>query len=152
MTNNSIAPPLQVLKCLIANSAALSGECASEVAYAVRMALFQYKDNSDLTATCDADVGRYCKGEEAKGLGGFVIGVYGQCLTDVYTKKRSMNAGCAELVRLASTTPEFLNAAPGPGGGGASANVEALGRLVASLQAQVGLETSLRAVHLAQVG
>lgn len=133
----------QVLKCFVANHLALSGECQSEVAYAVRMALFQYKEGMDLTAPCDADVNRYCKGEEAKGLGGFVIGVYGQCLTDVYTKKRSMNGECAELVKLASTTPEFLNVTREGGTDVNGVSVEALSRLVTTLQAQVGC----RALH-----
>ena len=78
-----------------------------KVAYAVRMALWQYGMGASLTAPCDAEVGRLCHPEEAKEINKVVIGVYGQCLVSQQSKAIT-NPECRALVKLASKEGAYV--------------------------------------------
>eukprot|EP00270_Netrium_digitus_P010393 TRINITY_DN3221_c1_g1_i5.p1 TRINITY_DN3221_c1_g1~~TRINITY_DN3221_c1_g1_i5.p1 ORF type:complete len:932 (-),score=260.15 TRINITY_DN3221_c1_g1_i5:314-3109(-) len=89
-----------VLRCMVTNYKKLSTSCATEVSYAVRMALWQYKKGAELTQPCDGDVEKKCHEDEAKNISGVVIGHYGQCL--VQQKQSTLDPGCKVLVKVAN--------------------------------------------------
>ncbi|CAM6095965.1 unnamed protein product [Calypogeia fissa] len=95
----------QVLKCFVNQYKNLTGGCQSEVEYAVRMALFQYKFDSNLTFPCDEVVKKSCDPNEAKPIEGVVIGTYGQCL--ITQGRRTLNPDCRLLVRVATKNGAF---------------------------------------------
>lgn len=72
-----------------------------QVAYAVRMALWQYQFGSNLTLPCDSVVKSSCDTKEAKAIENVVIGTYGQCLT-LSQNFKGMNPECKALVRVAT--------------------------------------------------
>ncbi|OAE35399.1 hypothetical protein AXG93_2587s1140 [Marchantia polymorpha subsp. ruderalis] len=90
-----------VLKCFVAQYKNLTGGCQTEVAYAVRMALWQYQFGSNLTLPCDSVVKSSCDTKEAKAIENVVIGTYGQCLT-LSQNFKGMNPECKALVRVAT--------------------------------------------------
>eukprot|EP00850_Spirogloea_muscicola_P014522 SM000105S13867 [mRNA] locus=s105:179263:185692:- [translate_table: standard] len=87
-----------VLRCFVQKFKELSGRCQTEVSYAVRMALWQYKKGASLTEACDADVERTCSSEDAKEINGAVIALYGQCLLSQEQSK--LDEGCKQLVTV----------------------------------------------------
>ncbi|GJP36222.1 hypothetical protein CLOM_g20753, partial [Closterium sp. NIES-68] len=92
-----------VLKCMVDNFKSLAPTCQSEVAYVVRMALFQYHHGAELTAPCDAAVDEVCTSTgsaKPKEINGAVIGVYGQCLLSA--KPDKLSEDCRGLVKVAA--------------------------------------------------
>lgn len=78
-----------------------------KVAYAVRMALWQYGMGASLTAPCDAEVARLCQPEDAKEINKVVIGTYGQCLVS-QPRKAITSPACRALVNLASKEGAYV--------------------------------------------
>ncbi|KAL3684822.1 hypothetical protein R1sor_002844 [Riccia sorocarpa] len=98
-----------VLKCFVSKFHKLSGGCQTEVAYAARMALWQYRLGSNLTADCDDDVQKSCD-KDVKPIENVVIGSYGQCLTSQNLKK--LNSGCRALVQAATKEGSYVGGRP----------------------------------------
>eukprot|EP00271_Cylindrocystis_brebissonii_P000507 TRINITY_DN1061_c0_g3_i1.p1 TRINITY_DN1061_c0_g3~~TRINITY_DN1061_c0_g3_i1.p1 ORF type:complete len:958 (-),score=202.65 TRINITY_DN1061_c0_g3_i1:1362-4235(-) len=92
-----------VLKCFVDKYKKLSASCATEVSYAVRMALWQYTKGAELTAPCDPvledpAIAASCALEDAKPINGAVIAVYGQCLLS--QKLPELPKDCKKLVKV----------------------------------------------------
>ncbi|CAI7795594.1 unnamed protein product [Closterium sp. NIES-54] len=103
-----------VLKCLVDYQSDLSASCHTEVgaihtevAYAVRMALWMYHRGSDLTKGCDALVDSRCanytsssgsSSNRRASVSGAVVGQYAQCLMD--QPKVALGNECSPLVAL----------------------------------------------------
>eukprot|EP00271_Cylindrocystis_brebissonii_P014317 TRINITY_DN3562_c0_g8_i1.p1 TRINITY_DN3562_c0_g8~~TRINITY_DN3562_c0_g8_i1.p1 ORF type:complete len:1638 (-),score=492.31 TRINITY_DN3562_c0_g8_i1:1373-6286(-) len=98
-----------VLKCCVRKFRKLSASCQTEVAYAVRMSLFQYSLGSELTKACDPIVQSQCQPSsgEAVPVGGAVIGVFGQCLMTQSWK--DMDLECKRLIKVASKEGAHAN-------------------------------------------
>eukprot|EP00271_Cylindrocystis_brebissonii_P009749 TRINITY_DN2493_c0_g1_i1.p1 TRINITY_DN2493_c0_g1~~TRINITY_DN2493_c0_g1_i1.p1 ORF type:complete len:1041 (-),score=222.27 TRINITY_DN2493_c0_g1_i1:278-3400(-) len=93
-----------VLKCFVNKYKKLSASCATEVSYAVRMALWQYAKGADLTQACDPvlespAVQLSCPTvADAQPINGAVIAVYGQCL--LQQKLKDLPKECKKLVKV----------------------------------------------------
>ncbi|CAI5958736.1 unnamed protein product, partial [Closterium sp. NIES-64] len=95
-----------VLKCLVDYQSDLSASCHTEVAYAVRMALWMYHRGSDLTKGCDAIIDSRCanytttsgSSNRRASVSGAVVGQYAQCLMD--QPKEALGNECLPLVAL----------------------------------------------------
>ncbi|KAL2619820.1 hypothetical protein R1flu_000025 [Riccia fluitans] len=98
-----------VLKCFVSKFHKLSGGCQTEVAYAARMALWQYQFGSNLTDVCDEVVKKFCD-KDVKPIANVVIGAYGQCLTS--PNLRNLNPGCKALVQAATKEGSYVGERP----------------------------------------
>lgn len=89
-----------VLKCLVEHHAQISdGNCASEVSRAVRMALWQYRKGSAMTAACDEDAAT-CQPPSGKTLKS--VGVVGRCLSKKVAEDQKLTPGCKSIVSIAA--------------------------------------------------
>eukprot|EP00897_Mesotaenium_endlicherianum_P000593 jgi/Mesen1/10534/ME000083S10041 len=95
-----------VLRCMVSKFKKLSASCQTEVSYAVRMALWQYKEGAELTQSCDKNVKELCTTEDAKPINGAVIGSYGQCL--IGQKWSKLDPGCKVLVKVSAKEGAYV--------------------------------------------
>jgi hypothetical protein len=68
---------------------------------AVRMAFWDYKNNTALTQPCDSDVESTCDAGRAK-RSVYTIGVVGRCLTKQLAQGRPLTPPCRKLVSVAA--------------------------------------------------
>ena len=68
---------------------------------AVRMAFWDYKNNTALTAPCDTDVKAYCEIATSK-RSVYTIGVVGRCLTKQLASSLPLSPPCRKLVSVAA--------------------------------------------------
>ncbi|KAG1672451.1 hypothetical protein FOA52_013237 [Chlamydomonas sp. UWO 241] len=126
-----------VLKCLAANFKQLAEPCQAEMSRAVRVALWDYKPASALTADCDGDVAAKCpQGAHKRSGSPFTIGVVGRCLSKSLVQREHMSGKCRDLV---------LVAAPKDARGlfGEADSNSAIVEKLASLQSAAGLDRVL---------
>eukprot|EP00242_Pyramimonas_sp_CCMP2087_P000757 CAMPEP_0198232122 /NCGR_PEP_ID=MMETSP1445-20131203/115560_1 /TAXON_ID=36898 /ORGANISM="Pyramimonas sp., Strain CCMP2087" /LENGTH=884 /DNA_ID=CAMNT_0043912773 /DNA_START=630 /DNA_END=3284 /DNA_ORIENTATION=- len=89
-----------VLKCLVEHHNQISdGNCANEVSRAVRMALWQYRKGSAMTAACDEDAAS-CQPPSGKTLKS--VGVVGRCLSKKVAEDQKLVPGCKAIVSIAA--------------------------------------------------
>lgn len=121
-----------VLKCLVESHTQVgSGNCASEVSRAVRMALWQYRKGAAMTLACDEDAST-CPSSVA-------VGVIGRCLSKKAANNEVLTDGCKALISVAAPRDSkdiFGGAMEGQG----------VLEKVAELEKQMGMKASLVSV------
>ncbi|KAI3428234.1 hypothetical protein D9Q98_006614 [Chlorella vulgaris] len=92
--------PSGVVACLVDKYQLVAEPCQNELNRFVRLALWNYRKGSGMTAVCDADVQARCPAL-AKNRGMYRAGVVGKCLAKQVAQGHSLSQGCRRLVMVA---------------------------------------------------